>query len=289
MDSLFHIAILGGDLRSAYLSEILQKRGCCITVYGVCTTSKDIYTANSLEELIDANEIIVGPIPTTKDAIHIFSLEEKEDLKIDYLKKHITKDKFFFGGVIPNTLTQFFTAEKISFFDYMKDDDIALQNAIATAEGTIMEAIQHSSRNLHKSRCLILGYGRCAAILGQKLSGLDAHVTICARKQSARTAAYCFGYDTLAFEHLSLCISDYDYIFNTIPSLVLPKELLSLVSSDKTIIDIASAPGGLDYTYANEQSLNAHLCLGLPGRFSPESSAGILADKIINLLKERSE
>jgi dipicolinate synthase subunit A len=54
----------------------------------------------------------------------------------------------------------------------MKDEKIVILNAIATAEGTIMEAIRSSDQNLHGSNCIELGYGRCAKVLAQKLKAL---------------------------------------------------------------------------------------------------------------------
>lgn len=283
------MTVIGGDQRSAYLSELLHKRGCSVTVYGVPEVSSVIFSASSFREALNANAIIIGPVPTTKDSIHIFSPEGKGDLFIEDLKHTLTPEHLYIGGAIPASLTKHFNIGHIPYYDFMEDDTVALENAIATAEGTIMEAIRHSSRNLHKSRCLILGYGRCAAILAKKLAGLDTFITICARKPSARITAHCYGYDAIPLEDLENCISSYDFIFNTIPSLILPKELLSPLSPHVTIIDIASAPGGLDYGYVKEHFINAHLCLGLPGRISPESSAIILADNILNLLKERSE
>ena len=44
----------------------------------------------------------------------------------------------------------------------MEMEEIALENAIATAEGAICLAIRESPFNLHLSRCLILATGAAA-------------------------------------------------------------------------------------------------------------------------------
>ncbi len=49
----------------------------------------------------------------------------------------------------------------------MKMNDVAILNAVATAEGAIAEAIKRSIINIHQSNCLVLGYGRCAQILAK--------------------------------------------------------------------------------------------------------------------------
>ena len=71
----------------------------------------------------------------------------------------------------------------------MKDEILTVKNSIATAEGAIAEAIQKSSRNLHGSRCLVLGYGTCGKTLVSYLTGMFCHVTVCARRPGIRAEA----------------------------------------------------------------------------------------------------
>jgi dipicolinate synthase subunit A len=171
----------------------------------------------------------------------------------------------------------------------MESEKITILNAIATAEGTIMEAIQNSDINLHGSNCLVLGFGRCAKVLAGKLKAMDAIVTVAARSEEALAFAEAAGHKTLLLSDIKPLLPSYQFIFNTIPSLVLDKSCLELVNRNVTIIDIASAPGGVDFEYAMQQSLNAKLCLGLPGKVAPNTSADILVTEIIALMKERSD
>jgi dipicolinate synthase subunit A len=171
----------------------------------------------------------------------------------------------------------------------MSNEKITILNAIATAEGTIMEAILNSDRNLHRSKCLVLGYGRCAKVLAQKLKALDANVTVAARSKEALAYANSFGLNIIALSDLDKILPDCDYIFNTIPALILTKEKLNLIKQDSTIIDIASYPGGVDFDYAKKLNLTAKLCPALPGKVASKSSADILATEIIGYLKERSD
>ena len=46
------------------------------------------------------------------------------------------------------------------------------------------------------------------------------------------------------------------------------------------ILDMASAPGGVDYEACKELGISAALLPGLPGKYAPASSAEILAEKI---------
>ena len=47
------------------------------------------------------------------------------------------------------------------------------------------------------------------------------------------------------------------------------------------IIDIASAPGGVDYEAAGALGIAAKLCLGLPGKYAPKTAGEILAEEIM--------
>ncbi len=67
------------------------------------------------------------------------------------------------------------------------------------------------------------------------------------------------------------------------------KERLEKVSQEVTIIDIASSPGGVDYSATKEVGINATLCLGLPGKYSPKTSGEILVNAIENIINERRD
>jgi len=152
-----------------------------------------------------------------------------------------------------------------------------------------MEAIAASDINLHASKCLVLGYGRCAKVLAAKLKALDSHVLVAARSAEALASAEAAGLSTVAFPYLKCILPSCDYIFNTVPSPILTHDCLDYVNKQVCIIDIASAPGGLDYSYAEKLHLNAKLCLGLPGKVAPKTSADILATTILTMIKERSD
>lgn len=82
----------------------------------------------------------------------------------------------------------------------------------------------------------------------------------------------------------------YDIIFNTIPSMILDKERLNLLKKETIIIDLASKPGGVDFTTAKELGLNARLELGLPGRIAPITSAEYIYNVVLRKhlkIKER--
>lgn len=291
MPSPYKLGIFGGDLRQVYMAEAFIQMGYSITVYGLYENIRkaNCYTASSLEELFKLSNVLIGPIPISQDKINVTSKEIFSDLTIDNIVSLLDIHHTLMGGNIPNSLTDICVTKKISYFDYMKSNKIAVKNGIATAEGAIMEAIRSSDINLHHSNCLVLGYGRCAKILAQKLEGLHAFVTVAARSEDALAYAEATGHGTILLNNMKDHISSFDYIFNTIPSKILDSHILKLVNPNVTIIDIASAPGGIDYEYSKNHDINALLFLGIPGKVSPRSSANILVTETLAYLKERSD
>ena len=148
-----------------------------------------------------------------------------------------------------------------------------------------MKAIEESIINLQGSNCLVLGYGKCAKVLAKKLKALDANVTICARSQVSLCEATSWGYQTVCLNRLIKAVSNYDFIFNTIPTVVLNQEVIDKISIDTVIVDIASIPGGIDYEYANKKNIKTFHYLGIPGKISPKTSGHILGEFIINHLE----
>lgn len=155
----------------------------------------------------------------------------------------------------------------------MKDPILSYFNTIATAEGVICEAIRLSPVNLHKSRCAVLGYGKCGRILTDDLKRMFCYVTAVSSCKEELAQAALSADDAMDLKEFFTCIGEYHFIFNTIPSVILTKDILVHVNPQTRILDIASAPGGVDYAAAKELNIPAILCPGLPGKYAPLSSA----------------
>lgn len=290
MSHLFNLGIFGGDMRQVYMAEAFLNMGYPVFTYKIMepVVHPNCTQLDTPDELFNRCKVLIGPIPLTRDHVAIASADtlEMNTLK---LASRLTKDHILIGGMIPSPLATHCLQKGIPVFDLMKDEKITILNAIATAEGTIMEAIKNSNINLHGSRCLILGYGRCAKVLACKLKAMDTEVIVAARSEEQLAYAEAAGLRTIPIANIKSIIPSCHFIFNTVPAVILDKDCLSCVNKDVTIIDIASAPGGVDYEYALQQNINAKLCLGLPGKVAPRTSADILVSKIDAFVKERSD
>lgn len=290
------ITVIGGDLRLIYLAISLSKQGYPVSVYGnhpsfypLSREDSDYFiqhinSSESFSLAVKNSDVLILPIPATKDGEHITLCKMYESITLSSFLSLLTHKPLVIGGAMKPALTSFFRDHNIPYCDLMKLEPVAISNAIATAEGTILEAIKRSNINLHGSNGLVLGYGRCAKILAQKLKGLDMNVTVAARKPEALAYASAYGMTAITLSAALNNLSSYDYIFNTIPSMILKHDALVSTKPDVTIIDIASAPGGVDFNAAKELERNASLCLALPGIYSPKTSSDILLNSILELL-----
>ncbi len=302
MSYRYQIGIFGGDTRQAYMAASFSAKGCSTAVCRTPMESapKDLAFLPSLQELFQSCQVLIGPIPFTRDQVTIYTASAAgttaapspslpEDMTVEHAAGLLTEGHLLFGGVLPPSIIKACETKGIFFHDLMKDERIAILNAIATAEGTIMEAIAGSDRNLHGSKCLVLGYGRCARVLAAKLKALDAHVLAAARSTEAVAYAEAAGLSALFLPYIKCVLPSCDFIFNTIPAPILTPDCLDYVDKHTCIIDIASAPGGVDFTYAAKLGLNARLCLGLPGKVAPRTSSDILVSAIDSVIKQRVE
>ncbi|MGN0383222.1 MAG: hypothetical protein ACI4DS_03050 [Eubacterium sp.] len=244
--------ILGEEARQLYLADILKESGHIVKA---------------------ATDYIEGDY----DAVMLPVSESKKYL--EKVNEELKEGQIVFGCNFPAAITKRMY-DKVFFVDYMKLEGIAFKNAVATAEGAIAEAIVSGSGNLHGSNSLLTGYGRCGEILAEKLGSMKSHVTVMERKEEKRAKAQAYGFETADFNDEKIDYIKYDFIFNTIPSLIITDKIIDKLKTDVCIIDIASKPGGVDFDYCRKKGINAKLCLGLPGKYSPKTSAKIMAEAI---------
>ena len=274
------IGIMGGDTRQCFMAGIMVEKGYEVYAYGLKAEQlhPEVKQAASLKELLERAHIIVGPVPFVRNGEQICSQTVPEDLTLENFKGYVQERSCLFAGRLPKDLMAYLKENGIAAYDFMENQGLAIFNTIATAEGAIAEAIIRHPGNIHHSPCLILGYGKCAKTLADKLKGLSGEVTVAARKESDLHVAQTLGYRAMRFSDLEEQIGRYTYIFNTVPEVVLPESILARMDAGAIVIDIASMPGGADYVAVKRHSYPVYHCLSLPGKYAPKASANSLVD-----------
>ena len=135
--------------------------------------------------------------------------------------------------------------------DYFQDELLTAANAAVTAEGAVLLAMEQLPVTLAGTPVLVRAMGFRAAVTGQ-------------------------------WEDLS----SYRVIFNTVPAPVLSQRDLESTRSDCLLLELASAPGGIE-AGGSRSLIQAS---GLPGKTAPETAGRLIGETILRLAKcqERS-
>lgn len=279
-----NIALIGGDKRQFYIGQYFNQKG-----YDIYTFSNNagFKVCCTLEAILWKCNIIILPIPIIRDSQFINTCLDTTILLSELLNLLDKERHILFGGCFSEELKSKLNALQIPFYDFMSDEGVAWQNCIATAEGAIMEAINESPENIQGSNCLVTGFGKCSMILSQKLSALGANVTIAARRHDSRSQARALGYNAIDIKNIAISEIPFLFVFNTVPAMIIDEKVIDSLVPDCTIIDIASYPGGTNFSYASNKRIKALLKLSIPGRISPKASGKILSNCIEHHLKER--
>lgn len=281
------VSVIGGDLRQLTIAGMLAADGYDVIIYGFDRDIKtdDLTHADNLSAALDS-EIIILPVPVTFDNIKVNMPFSDEVLTLKSLTDGINPLSIVFGGRISRTLSSELESRGIMHRDYMKRDELAIRNAVPTAEGAIEIAISETPITLHGSKCLVMGYGKVGKVLARFLDGLGANTYVEARKYADLALIESHGCIPLTMKEAKTRINEFDVVFNTIPALVLTKDVLSGVNPDSLIIDLASKPGGVDFESARELGVKVIWALSLPGKVAPVTAGIIIKDTITNMLNE---
>ncbi len=266
-------AIIGGDKRQTYLYDYLSNNFNCLAH---CVP--DIINANKcVLRTIKAADYVLLPIPTSKDGKLINAPFYNEDISISIIKNCTCP---IFGGPIQCDF-------ETNYINILSNEALAYKNAALTAEGAISVAVDNSDYAIFGSKCAVLGFGRIGKILSLYLKQLCADVTVFARNKKDISLVNALGLKGYSYEKIEK-LSSMDYIFNTVPSVILDEPILDLIKSDCTIIELASSPGGINQEYANEKKLKIVVAMSLPGKKSPKAAAELIGKVITDKIKEEN-
>lgn len=283
------VAVLGGDAREVILAERLAALGASVKVVGLPVKSHDnIEMCHDLEEGLVGVKAVVLPVPGINERGQLYTafLDRPLILSGELLARLPAGTPVLVGMARP-LLKEMAAARGLVLTEIMKLDEVAILNSIPSAEGAIQMAMENSLITIHGSNSLVLGFGRTGITLARTLKALGAKTTVVARNPARRARVLEMGMEAIDFSGLPVVVQTADFIFNTVPTMVLEEKVLQMVSRDALIIDLASSPGGTDFTAAGKLGLKAILAPGLPGKVAPKTAGNILAGVVPRLLAEQ--
>lgn len=280
-------AVVGGDLRCAYLSGFLAADG-----YKVITTGFDstdlppcVTGCTNPTQAVSLADFIILPVPVTTDGSNINAPFSRSRITLDQVLNAIKPSQRLVGGAVTEDIRKEIENRGLKIYDYLHREELAVYNAVPTAEGAVQLAMEELPITISGSRCLITGYGRVGRNLSRLLTALGAHVTVAARRYADLAWADTRGCATVELKHLSEA-GDFDVIFNTVPAMIFDYEHLKDIDKNTLLIDLASKPGGIDFNAASDLQIKTIWALSLPGRVAPKSAGQIIKNTILNMIKE---
>lgn len=278
------LLIAGGDMRQLYCGARLAER------YETSIIGFD-------EELIPAGlslnradpaekggyDIAVLPVPAM-DGNKISTPCSRNGLVPELVKAMLKPSAKVFAGKISKEMRQIFSDHELT--DYMDREELSLMNAIPSAEGAVMLALEELPVTLNGSKALVVGCGRIGSALVGILKGFGAEVTVAVRNATGAAKVGILGAKSCWTKEIG---GDFAVIFNTVPAMIFDRSTLKKLTPGTLVIDLASKPGGVDFEAAAELGVRVIWALGLPGKCAPITAGEMIAETISGILSERSE
>ena len=279
-----NIWVVGGDPRQAALAALLADDG-----HSVHTYALDQGEGMKCEPSVagaDRADCVVLPLPAmgADGKLNAPLAAKRHELKevLDALRP----GQLVCAGMVGKSLKKMAEERRLALRDYFAREELAVLNAIPTAEGAIQIAMEEMPITLHDARVLVVGFGRLGRALAPRLRSLGARVWVSARRYEQRAAAESMGLGSEGVDRLPDWLCSYDLVFNTVPAPVLGVEELAALKEGALVIDLASRPGGVDMDAAAALGVRVIWALSLPGKVAPVTSGRYIKDTVYHIMEE---
>ncbi|WP_197076576.1 dipicolinate synthase subunit DpsA [Domibacillus indicus] len=279
--------IFGGDARQIEVGRLLMERGIHVYMAGFDQARNELKGAEVIknEDLaFDLMDLFILPVSGVKKGGVVHApFSSKPLFMTNEIAQSLSENCIIISGISTPALQEIVQREVLYIFDR---EDAAILNSIPTAEGALMIAMQKTDHVIHGSNVMVIGFGRVGTTTARLFYQVGAHVTTAVRETGKFARAKEMNFHPFYMESLMQEIERADIVINTVPALVLTKEILAQMNPDSIIIDLASEPGGTDFEAAEQFGIQAIHALSLPGKIAPKTAGEILGHVLIDAVKE---
>ena len=134
--------VVGGDERMCYLAASIAKDG-----YPVCVAGLEKLppchgaAAVTLQELIERSSVVVLPLPVTRDGKTLNAPYSESMIELDASLAEQLKNRTVYGGMLQKLTASSKVWQELGPEDYYRREELAVGNAIPTAEAAVGIAI----------------------------------------------------------------------------------------------------------------------------------------------------
>ncbi len=283
-----NIWVVGGDLRQAKLAQLLVKDGHTVHTYALGQPGEPVPGLVAEDSLshVDRADCVILPLTVSAGNGMLNAPLSLSEHPIAPVLDRLSPRQFVCGGRVDGETEVLARERGLTIHDYFAREELAVANAVPTAEGAVQLAMERLPITIHGARVLVIGFGRVGRLTAQRFQALGARVSVAARRYDHLAWAQAMGFGGEHLANLKEWLCGYDLIVNTVPAQVLGREELEDVRPDCLILDLASKPGGVDLGAAGALDLTVIWALALPGKVAPVTAGAAIRDTIYNMLRE---
>lgn len=275
--------LIGGDRRQSFLAELLERDGHTVTTYGL---AEWVGKREAPLQTVAGAEVVLLPLPLSREAGRVNCAGTP--LETRTLFRTFSPGQLALAGQVGEAERREAEQAGVELIDYFLREELAVANAVPSAEGAIQTAMARLPVTLCGLPCLVIGYGRIGKLLAHRLAGLGARVSVSARKHSDRAWISAFGWEALDTRALSGRLGGFGVVFNTVPAPILSAGQLGELPPGCLYVELASVPG-TDLAAAEAMGIQTVWARGLPGKVAPAAAAAAIRDAVYHILEERGE
>ncbi len=271
--------IAGGDERMVFAAEALAKDNGVSALFMEKAALPECIHKLSAPENADC---VILPLPAEAGkAGHLNAPFSDSGTIAEELLNSLPENTLVCGGKLSGRLRLAAQKKKLRLVDYMTRPELVTGNAAVTAEAAVALLMQRTDYALSGRSALVIGYGRIGRILSDKLVSLGLKTHVMSRSAESRAMAEALGCRSLSPRD---ALPTLDIVVNTAPASVL--QTLDGLRPPCLLLELASAPGGLDYAEAQRLGLRYFAAPGLPGKYAPRTAGTLIAEAVTNIVKE---
>ena len=284
-------AVIGGDMRQAKLAGLLRQDGHTVRAFAFdrAEPEEGVQVCTTVHAAAEEADCVILPLPVSRREGILNTPLSLQTVTLESVFGALKPEQAVCAGRIDPATWEAAARCGIHLTDYFVREELAVLNAVATAEGAIQLLMEELPETLWGLDCLVIGYGRIGKLLSHRLRGLGAHVTVSARKWADLAWIRAMGCAAAVTPRLDGTLDRYGAIVNTVPALILDENRLRQLRPGCLCLDLASKPGGMDFAAAARLGVRAIWALSLPGEVAPVTSGAAIRDTVYHILEEREQ
>lgn len=281
------VAVIGGDRRMVEAVVHLTRRGYAVRAAGLPQEAvSEGLLSDSAETALDGADLLILPVQPVEESGKVFTQAGANPVTLtEHTLSRMRSGALVLAGLASQALRDGCKRLGLRLYEYREADEFAVWNSIPSAEGAMQMAMQATPFTIFGSKSLVIGFGRTGKAVALLLKGLNSDVTVAVRKETDYARVWSAGYRYASANQMADAVREVDLVFNTAPSLVLPRSVLQNLPKHAAVIDLAAAPGGTDFAAAAELGIYAKLAPGLPGIVAPVTAGRFIADLAVRYLQ----